>query len=38
MEYFTTEEAAMKWGISRRRVNMLCTEGIIEEAICFGAV
>ncbi len=29
MNYLTTAEAAEKWGISRRRVNVLCNEGRI---------
>lgn len=33
MEYLTTEETAIKWGISRRRVNVLCDEGRIVGAI-----
>lgn len=33
MEYLTTAEAAEKWNISRRRVNVLCEEGRIEGAI-----
>ena len=33
MEYLTTSEVARKWGITRRRVNVLCDEGRIEGAI-----
>jgi hypothetical protein len=33
MEYLTTSEAAEKWNISRRRVNVLCYEGRIKGAI-----
>ena len=32
MEYLTVKEVAEKWGISGRRVNLLCNEGIIEGA------
>lgn len=33
MEYITAQEAADKWGISRRRVQVLCADGRIEGAI-----
>ncbi len=33
MEYLTTSEVARKWGITRRRVNVLCDEGRVEGAI-----
>ena len=32
MNYITAEEAAKKWGISSRRVRILCNEGRIEGA------
>lgn len=32
MEYITAKEAAEKWGISQRRVQVLCTQGKIEGA------
>ena len=32
MEYLTVKEMAEKWGISGRRVNLLCNEGRIEGA------
>lgn len=32
MEYLTVKEVAEKWGISGRRVNLLCNEGRIEGA------
>ncbi len=32
MEYLTVKEIAEKWGISGRRVNLLCNEGRIEGA------
>jgi len=36
MDYLTTQEAAEKWGISRRRVSKLCQEGRIEGAVLKG--
>ena len=30
MEYITAKEAANKWGISERRVQVLCEQGRIE--------
>lgn len=36
MEYITTVEAAEKWHISRRRVNVLCDQGRIEGAVLKG--
>lgn len=30
MEYMSAPEAAKKWGISERRVQILCSEGRIE--------
>lgn len=38
MEYLTTAEAAEKWGITRRRVVVLCTEGRIVGAIQKGKI
>ena len=38
MEYLTTSEAAKKWNITRRRVNVLCDEGRIEGAIQKGKI
>ena len=32
MKYLSTFEAAEKWGISHRRVNVLCNEGPESEA------
>lgn len=32
MEYIAAEEAANKWGISKRRVQILCSENRIEGA------
>ena len=34
--YVTIQETAKKWGISERRVNVLCSEGRIEGAVKFG--
>jgi Fic family protein len=36
MNYMTTKEASLKWGISDRRIRILCTEGKIEGAIKIG--
>lgn len=36
MNYMTTKEASLKWGISDRRIRILCTEGKIEGAIKMG--
>jgi len=36
MSYMTTKEASQKWGISDRRIRILCVEGKIEGAIKFG--
>lgn len=33
MEYLTTSEAAKKWGITARRVQILCKEGRIAGAV-----
>ena len=38
MEYLTTSEAAEKWNLSRRRVNVLCDEGRIMGAIKKGKI
>lgn len=38
MEFLTTAEAAEKWGISRRRVVVLCSEGRVEGAIQKGKI
>lgn len=38
MEYITVSEAAKKWDVSPRRVQMLCNEGRIKGAIRFGPV
>ena len=36
MSYMTTKEASLKWGISDRRIRVLCTEGKIEGAMKIG--
>ena len=36
MDYLTTMEIAEKWGISARRVQILCKEGRIEGAVLKG--
>lgn len=33
IEYITTQEAADKWGITARRVQLLCSQGRIEGAV-----
>lgn len=34
--YTTIQEISKQWGISERRVNVLCSEGRIEGAVKFG--
>ena len=36
IEYTTASEAAIKWGISSRRVHTLCAEGRIKDATRLG--
>lgn len=36
MEYITAKEAAEKWGISQRRVQVLCEQGRVEGAVRLG--
>ena len=36
MEYMTIQEASVKWGITPRRIQVLCNEGRIEGAVRFG--
>lgn len=36
MEYMTIQEAAVKWEITCRRVQVLCAEGRLEGAVKFG--
>lgn len=38
MEYITVSEASKKWGVTTRRVQMLCNEGRIKGAVRFGPV
>lgn len=33
MDYITAQEVAEKWGITRRRVQVLCVEGRIQGAL-----
>ncbi len=33
MEYLSIRQTAEKWGISKRRIQVLCTEGRIEGAM-----
>ena len=37
-EYMTVKEAAEKWGLSVRRVQLLCVEGRIEGAMKHASV
>ena len=37
MKYISASEAASKWGVSSRRVGLLCNEGRIEGAQKAGA-
>lgn len=36
MEYMTINEAAKKWNLSVRRVQTICSEGMIEGVVKFG--
>lgn len=36
MDYMTIQEAAEKWKITSRRVQVLCAEGRLEGAVKFG--
>ena len=36
MEYMTVREAAEKWGLSERRVQKICNEGLIDDVKRFG--
>ncbi len=38
MEYITAKEAAEKWGISQRRVQVLCEQGRVDGAKRLGWV
>lgn len=36
MEYITIQEAAERWGISARRIQVLCSSGRLDGATKFG--
>lgn len=36
MQYLTTAEIACKWGVSQRRVSLLCSEGRVEGSVLAG--
>ena len=36
MEYLTVKEIAEKWGISERRLQTMCKEGMVEGSKRFG--
>ena len=36
MEFMPIKEAAVKWNLSVRRLQTICNEGMIEEAMKFG--
>lgn len=36
MKYLTTAETACKWGVSQRRVSLLCSDGRVEGAVLAG--
>lgn len=38
LDYITVEVAAVNWGISKRRVQVLCAEGRVNGAIKHGGV
>lgn len=38
MEFMSSKEAADKWGISKRRVQVLCAEGRIDGAMKVGTI
>jgi len=38
MDYMSAKEAAEKWKISKRRVQILCSEGRIEGAMKVGVI
>lgn len=33
MEYMTIQEAANRWGISERRIQVLCTNGLVRRLL-----
>lgn len=36
MEYMTIKEASEKWGVSVRRIQTICNEGVIPGVMKFG--
>lgn len=38
MEFMTVKEAAAKWGLSERRLQTICNEGMISGVVKFGNV
>jgi hypothetical protein len=36
MEFITVREAAEKWGLSERRLQTMCNEGVIPGVVKFG--
>ena len=38
MDFLTTAEVAKKWGITRRRVTILCDEGRVDGAVQKGKI
>lgn len=36
MDYITAKEAAEKWGVSQRRVQLLCEQGRVAGAVRLG--
>lgn len=36
MDYITAKEAAEKWGVSQRRVQLLCEQGRVARAVRLG--
>ena len=36
MDYMTVREAAKKWSLSERRLQTMCSEGMIEGVVKFG--
>lgn len=36
MEYMTIQEASERWGITSRRIQVLCSEGRLDGAVKFG--
>ena len=36
MEYMKIQEASVRWGITSRRIQVLCSEGRLDGAVKFG--